>query len=91
MQSTADPPLEFVLKYTTSNNRQRRITIVPGTGGEAWLISHEIHNGEWRETSHGSISELTIHFDNADADRSVELNNRRHTVNELLKQRGETQ
>ncbi|WP_202911822.1 hypothetical protein [Natrialba swarupiae] len=87
----SDHDLELVLEYTTINNRRRRITIVPDTGGEAWRITHEIRKGEWRETGREPISELTIHLDNADADRPAELTKRPHTVDELLKQRGETQ
>ncbi len=76
-----DHALKLVLEYTTLNGRRQRITIVPDTGGEAWRITHEIRNGEWRETGREPISELTIDLSNA--------NERRHTVAELLNERGE--
>ncbi|WP_177209234.1 hypothetical protein [Natronobacterium haloterrestre] len=89
--TTPDHDLELTLEYTTINNRRRRITIVPDTGGEAWRITHEIRNGEWRETGREPISELTINLNSTDDSKTITTDQRRHTVDELLTERGEDQ
>ncbi|AHG01546.1 hypothetical protein HALLA_03895 (plasmid) [Halostagnicola larsenii XH-48] len=89
--TTAEHALELTLEYTTINDRRRRITIVPDTGGEAWRITHEIRNGEWRETGREPISELALTLNSSDYSRSFATDQRRHTGDELLEQRGEKQ
>ena len=89
--TTAEHPLELTLEYTTIDDRRRRITIVPDTGGEAWRITHEVRNGEWRETGREPISELALTLNSSDYSESFASEQRRHTGDELLEQRGENQ
>ncbi|WP_174811828.1 hypothetical protein [Salinadaptatus halalkaliphilus] len=81
--------LNLILEYTTINNRQRRIMIVPDTGGEAWRITHEIRNGEWRETGREPITELAIDINPTDHLEAIASDQCRHTADELLYQHGE--
>ncbi|WP_323173642.1 hypothetical protein [Natrialba sp. PRR66] len=68
MESIADYPLEFIFEYTTIDNRRRRMTIIPDTGGEAWRITHEHRDGEWRETGREPISGVTVQLSNHPTD-----------------------
>ncbi|APX98559.1 hypothetical protein [Natronorubrum daqingense] len=59
-RDTHQGTLEFVFEYTTVDDRRRRVTIIPDTGGEGWRITHERRDGEWRETGREPISGLHL-------------------------------
>ncbi|ELY86150.1 PadR family transcriptional regulator [Natrialba taiwanensis] len=69
MGNTADYPLEFIFEYRTIDNRRRRMTIIPDTGGETWRITHEHHDGEWRETGREPISNVCVQLRNPTGDQ----------------------